>query len=150
MKRISSPSSRPSAPAPDLRLGPSRWLRVAGSAAHLGALAALIPLPWPPALLAVLALLLLASYLHMLRPGPWTRLVAGGGGCWWVYDRSGMPHEARLGGGGVQHPWLVTLPLRFADGRGGVVAVFADAVSGEAHRALRRWLAADRVSRKIR
>ncbi len=140
MKRNSSPSSPRSAPAPDLALRPSRLWRGLALAAHLLALLVLPLLPWPPSLLLVSASVLLVSLGAALRARPWTRLVATEAGRCWLFDRAGNAHEGRLGGAGLRHPWLVTLPLRLEDGRHRVVAVWADAVPGDDHAALRRWL----------
>ncbi len=140
MKRSSSPSSRRSATAPDLVLHPSPWLRRVVLAAHLAALAVPLLLPWPPSVRLLLALVLLASAWRALRPTPWTRLVATGDDGWQLHDRAGTVHEACWHGGGVRHPWLVTLPLRLADGRRCLVTVCADAVPAGGHAALRRWL----------
>jgi hypothetical protein len=67
--------------------------------------------------------------------------VASGDGRWWLTNRDGTECQARLGGGGLRHPWLVTLPFRFGDGRHCVVTVCADTVTAAEHSALRRWLA---------
>lgn len=141
MKRSSSPSSRRSAPAPDLALRPSPRLRLAVGVAHGCALALLPTIPWPPLWLLLLGGLLLASAWHGLRSSPWSRVEALADGGWQLFDRHGAVHQARLGPGGLRHPWLVTLPLRLADGRRCRVAVCADSVPATEHRALRRWLA---------
>jgi len=141
MKRSSSPSSRRSAPAPDLALRPSPRLRLAVGAAHGCALALLPMIPWPRPWLLLLGGLLLASAWRGLRASPWSRVVAQGDGAWQLFDRDGGVHRAGLGPGGLRHPWLVTLPLRLADGRRCRVVVCADSVAAAEHRALRRWLA---------
>lgn len=144
MKRSSSPSSPRSAPAPDLALRPSRLWRGLILAVHAAALLVLPTLPWPKSLMLLLAAMLLVSLRLTLRAPLWTRLVAAQDGGWWLLDRDGRAHEARPGGAGLRHPWLVTLPLRLDDGRRCVISVWADAVAEDDHVALRRWLAARR------
>lgn len=90
-----------------------------------------------------MALALLTSLGVSLRPLAWTRLVAAGEGRWWLFDRAGAAREACLLDGGLRHPWLVTLPLRLADGRRLLLPVWADAVTGDDHAALRRWLVSE-------
>lgn len=143
MKRNSSPSLPRSAPAPDLALRPSRAWRGLLLVAHAAAFSTLPILPYPSAVGPLLAVLLLASLYRAFSTPPWTRLCAADRGSWWLVDRDGTAVEGRLRGVGLRHPWLVTLPLRFPDGRCRVVAVWGDAVSADAHAALRRWLAAD-------
>ena len=143
MKRSSSPSSPRSAPAPDLALGPSRRWRKLVFAAHAAALLSLLLIPWPMPARLLMALALLTSLGVSLRPLAWTRLVAAGEGRWWLFDRAGAAREACLLDGGLRHPWLVTLPLRLADGRRLLLPVWADAVTGDDHTALRRWLVSE-------
>jgi len=134
-------SSRQSVPAPDLAPRPSPRLRLLTLAVHGCALALLPAIPWPTPWLFLLGAMLLASAWRGLRSSPWARLTASGDGCWWLIDQDGSEHEARLRGGGLRHPWLVTLPFHLADGRRCVVAVCVDSVPATEHRALRRWLA---------
>jgi hypothetical protein len=122
-------------------LRPSPRLRLAVAAAHGCALALLPMIPWPAPWLLLLGGLLLASAWRGLRPSPWSRVVAQADGAWQLFDRYGGAHRARLCPGGLRHPWLVTLPLRLADGRRCRVSVCADSVAAAEHRALRRWLA---------
>jgi hypothetical protein len=105
------------------------------------ALASLATIPWPIPALLLIGVLLLVSAWRGIKPSPWTRLVASGDGRWCLVGRDGTACKARLGGGGLRHPWLVTLPFHFADGGRCVVTVCADAVPAAEHSALRRWLA---------
>ena len=128
-------------------LRPSRYLAALLSAAHAGALAALVPLSLPSWAKLALAALVLTSWLFQLRRTAWLSAPASvvafsleENRVTWC-TRSGKRLNGKIMHDSLVTPWLTILNLLPQDARlAHSIVLLHDSLDAEAFRQLRVWL----------